>query len=214
MNCRLTMGLLITCVLASQAPAYVKLQSFSGQGGMNEAVLSWTTIVESDNLGFNVHRSLFQEGPYQQVNAQMIPGAGTSTVPNDYTYTDTDFGRATRFYYKLEDVDASGTSTFHGPIEVEVTESPEPSHGGPPRLRLASVRPSPAADDVVVECQGSGGAVLRLVTPSGRTVWHAALHLRGEAIVRIPLAACSPGIYFVRLDAMGAGPSRRLVVVR
>jgi hypothetical protein len=214
MNGRLTLGILLACVLASQAPAYVKLQSFSGQGGMNEALLSWTTIAESDNLGFNVHRSLFQEGPFQQVNAQMIPGAGTSTVPNDYSFTDTGFGRGTAFYYKLEDVDASGASTFHGPIEVEVTESRDPNSSSPQRLRLGSIRPSPAANDVVVECVGVSTAALRLVTPTGKLSWQTLVRSEGKTLVTIPLAACPPGVYFVMLQAADGGDSRPLVVAR
>jgi hypothetical protein len=204
----------VCVVSATQALGYAKVTDFAGQGGMNQALLTWRTIIESDNLGFNIHRSIFQSGPYQQVNAQMIPGAGTSSVPNDYSYTDTDFGRTTRFYYKLEDVDASGTSTFHGPIEVEITESPDPSGADPHHLYLDTVRPSPAADAVFVECWGSGRAALCLLTPSGRTVWEAAVHLQGRTAVRIPVLSCSPGVYFVRLQAGGTGASRRLVVAR
>jgi hypothetical protein len=205
---------LLCCLAVSPCLGYAKVTDFQGQGGMNQAELTWRTITESENVGFNIHRSLFQSGPYVQVNAQMIAGAGTSSVPHDYTWTDYNFGRGTRFYYKLEDVDASGTSTFHGPIEVDVTESRDPSRGGPDHLCLGTVRPSPASDEVVVECGGTGRAMLYLVAASGRTMGETTVDLRGVTAVRIPLADCSPGVYLVRLEARGSGASRRLVITR
>jgi hypothetical protein len=200
--------------LVTQALGYAKVTDFAGQGGMNEAVLSWRTITENENLGFNLYRSLFEGGPYQQVNAQLIPGAGTSTIPHDYTYTDTDFGRGTSFYYKLEDVDASGGSTMHGPIEVEVTSADGPGGSGPETLELGAPVPCPADDRVQLRCRGEGTAELRITNANGWIRREQTVRLEGTATVSLSLRGVDPGTYVVSLRLGGVTATRRLVVAR
>jgi hypothetical protein len=95
----------------------VELASLTVTSGRGCVVVRWTTQSETDNLGFWVWRSLDGE-EYARLNDALIPGQGTSSVPVSYRYTDGDVQSGTCYYYQLEDVDVSGSGTFHGPIQV------------------------------------------------------------------------------------------------
>ena len=80
-------------------------------------ILKWKTASEVDNAGFNIYRSRRNDGRYEQVNDAIISAKG-GTSEASYRYAGTP-GEGT-FYYKLEDVDANGASTMHGPVRVRV----------------------------------------------------------------------------------------------
>ena len=46
-------------------------------------VINWTTESEVDNAGFNILRSETRTGGFKVINAQLIPGAGTTAERND-----------------------------------------------------------------------------------------------------------------------------------
>ena len=73
-----------------------------------EVVISWTTASETRNAGFKVLRSRTPQGAFVQINAKLIPGAGTTSDPQTYTYQDRGATRGVVYYYRLEDVSLSG----------------------------------------------------------------------------------------------------------
>jgi hypothetical protein len=48
----------------------------------------------------------------------LIPAQGSADTGVSYDYTDTDVVTGVTYYYKLEDVDIHGVSTFHGPVSA------------------------------------------------------------------------------------------------
>ncbi len=80
--------------------------------------LAWSTASEVDNLGFHVHRALSAEGPYERITSELIPGLGWSASGQSYAHRDAGLANGVTWYYKLEDVDTSGVSTFHGPVSA------------------------------------------------------------------------------------------------
>ena len=86
----------------------VTLSSFRADLTADGAVLSWTTESEIDNAGFYILRSETRDGIFKPVNPKLIPGAGTTSKRNDYTWTDTTIRPNTRYYYRIEDVSFSG----------------------------------------------------------------------------------------------------------
>ena len=78
--------------------------------------LNWRTESESDNFGFNIYRSESKDGPFKKINREIIPGAGTSGTPHDYTYTDYDVVRLKIYYYYLESVSFEGEKQKFSPI--------------------------------------------------------------------------------------------------
>jgi len=95
----------------------IKLLSFAAQTREDGTVhLSWQTATEIDNAGFNIYRSSYRNGPYEKINERLIAANG-SIIGAGYEYIDTVLVTLP-IYYKLEDIDYEGISTFHGPIRI------------------------------------------------------------------------------------------------
>ena len=71
-------------------------------------VITWSTQSELNNAGFFIKRSQRQNGEFQIINATMIPGAGTTSEKQFYTYTDTTAQPNVVYYYQIEDVSLDG----------------------------------------------------------------------------------------------------------
>ena len=71
-------------------------------------VITWSTQSELNNAGFFIKRSQQRDGEFQIVNATMIPGAGTTSEKQFYTYTDTTAQPNVVYYYQIEDVSLDG----------------------------------------------------------------------------------------------------------
>lgn len=71
-------------------------------------VIHWTTEAEVDNAGFNILRGQTRMGEFKVINAQLIPGAGTTAERNTYTWTDTTAKPNVVYYYQIEDVSLDG----------------------------------------------------------------------------------------------------------
>ncbi len=71
-------------------------------------VINWTTEAEADNAGFNILRGQTRAGEFKVINAQLIPGAGTTAERNTYTWTDTTAKPNLVYYYQIEDVSLDG----------------------------------------------------------------------------------------------------------
>ncbi len=108
----------------------VELFSFTASAGTSVITIRWTTQSEINNLGFNVYRSETAEGPYQKINTDIIKGSGNSTEQHSYVFVDDRLVGSEKYYYKLEDIDLSGKSRFHGPIEANFEPVTLPEHFG------------------------------------------------------------------------------------
>jgi hypothetical protein len=96
----------------------VRLQSFEAVALDSAVELTWRTASELDNLGFHLHRSFSESGPWERLTASLIPGLGSSPIGASYSWRDTGLSNGTRYFYRLEDVDTSSVSTFHGPVSA------------------------------------------------------------------------------------------------
>ena len=71
-------------------------------------VITWSTQSELNNAGFFIKRSQQKDGEFKVINATMVPGAGTTSEKQFYTYTDTTAERNVVYYYQIEDVSFDG----------------------------------------------------------------------------------------------------------
>ena len=87
----------------------VQLSSFySKRNDAGAVIITWATESELDNAGFNILRSVSRSGEFTKINAQLIPGAGTTGEKNTYTWTDTSAKPNVVYYYQIEDVSLDG----------------------------------------------------------------------------------------------------------
>ncbi len=89
-------------------------------------IVEWTTASELNTAGFNLYRSEAPEGPFTQVNEHLIPGSSDPLTGGSYVFTDTDVVAGRTYYYQLEDVEFSGATNRHGPLEVKAEGGQKP----------------------------------------------------------------------------------------
>ncbi len=99
-----------------EEPTAITLLSFTAHPAVDHVTLAWQTGTETNNAGFNLHRATSAAGPYTRLNDALIPAEGDELSGTSYAYTDADVVKGVTYYYKLEDVDIHGVSTFHGPV--------------------------------------------------------------------------------------------------
>jgi hypothetical protein len=94
------------------------LIEFNTIPGNRMVTLTWSTASEIDNAGFNLYRSPAENGEYIKINNPLIPAHGSATHSASYKFVDKNMKNRKTYYYKLEDIDLSGTSTMHGPVSA------------------------------------------------------------------------------------------------
>jgi hypothetical protein len=130
----------------------VTLSFFTALPGDGRIVLCWITESEIENLGFNVCRSLKEDGAYTRINGDLIQGAGSSAMRSEYSFTDVRLTNGRTYCYKLEDVSFDGKRMLHGPIQAipEVgseTEAEASKEEGPKRSQWGTVKHSMRSGD-------------------------------------------------------------------
>jgi len=100
----------------------VELSHFKAKGLDSAVLLEWATVTELDNAGFNLWRSEEKDGQYVRINPYFIPAEGDAGFGAEYSFIDYDVQNGAIYYYKLEDIDISGKSTFHGPVSASPTD--------------------------------------------------------------------------------------------
>ncbi|MDZ7722057.1 MAG: T9SS type A sorting domain-containing protein [candidate division KSB1 bacterium] len=124
-------------------PIAISLSSFHAKFENQSTVLRWRSESEINHAGYNIHRSMYQNGPFSKINSQLVTEC--QSVNNGvkyYKYCDPDAIAGT-LYYKLEDVSLDGQSTFHGPVAVNVTSDVNNTSALPRENRLHKVFPNP-----------------------------------------------------------------------
>jgi hypothetical protein len=98
----------------SGGPTVINLTSFTATPKAGNVILQWATETETDNAGFNLYRAESENGVYVKINDALISAEGSSTYGASYEFMDTTVKNRKTYWYKLEDVDFKGVSTFHG----------------------------------------------------------------------------------------------------
>jgi hypothetical protein len=96
----------------------VELTSFSAKADNSNVILNWNTATELNNIGFQIQRS--NEMNTSSENWQTLgftKGNGTTSVGSAYSFTD-NIPLQGKQYYRIKQMDANGTFTIYGPVEV------------------------------------------------------------------------------------------------
>ncbi len=101
----------------SAPPLAVTLASFDAQAMLDHILLSWETVSEANNAGFNLYRSASPAAP-DALLAFVPSQAPGSTVGASYSFDDTAVSAGQTWYYWLEDVDLNGATSLHGPVSA------------------------------------------------------------------------------------------------
>ena len=104
-------------------PVPVEFGTLAADSRTTGVVVRWSTVTEQNNFGFNVLRAGSASGPFMVISDQMIPGAGTTVVPQTYLFTDKAVIAGETYFYMVRDISSSGATTDHGPVSC--TFAPE-----------------------------------------------------------------------------------------
>jgi hypothetical protein len=113
-------------IIIDKDPTLIELSSFTAYPSNGLVVIEWVTESEIENVGFNLYRSSTRDGEYIQINDSMVISEGSSLEGAAYQFFDEDVQNRKTYYYKLEDIDIYGVSTFHGPVSA----TPRKIYGG------------------------------------------------------------------------------------
>ena len=109
--------------LTLAGPTAVTLVNFEAVPQNDHIQVTWETATELNNLGFNLYRSETAAGPWTQLNAALIPAQQPGSITGaTYEWLDTSVIPNVTYFYRLEDVDIYGMSTFHGPVSATAAE--------------------------------------------------------------------------------------------
>jgi len=96
----------------------VELISFTATANINEVTLNWSTATETNNSGFEILRFTQNENnDWNKIG--FVPGHGTTTETQHYSFTDNDV-KPGKYQYKLKQIDYDGTFEYSQIVEVEI----------------------------------------------------------------------------------------------
>jgi hypothetical protein len=88
--------------------------------------VEWSTASELNTAGFNILRGDTANGPFTRLNAEVIPASPDPLVGGTYVFTDTRVAPGQTYYYQLEEVEFSGSTSPQGTVTVTAPYGVEP----------------------------------------------------------------------------------------
>ena len=175
-------------------PLPVTLVAFNATRSNDYALLTWTTATEESNKGFNIQVSA--DGLNFRTLAFVASQSPNSSTSLNYKYTDTENGKTGTRYYRLEQVDESG-KTSYSPVRAL-------SFDGAAASAVALVAyPNPFTDTIGLSLNGAsvadGVAYVKLMDMTGRTVLDQKLSLVGASLSLGDLTALRSGLYLAKV---------------
>jgi hypothetical protein len=134
-------------------PVAVTLASFAAEAQANQVLVSWETVSEINNAGFNLYRSTSDDGSDRTLLVSIPSQAPGSSQGASYSYADAAVQAGQTYTYWLESIDLDGVPTMHAPVSVDFTV--------PTAVTLSEMAASPRAGSALPMV----GATLALLLP-------------------------------------------------
>ena len=93
-------------------PLPVTLQSFSASVNLNSIKLSWSTINEENNSGFEIERAVAGNQNTEFIKIGFVKGNGTTNQISNYSFSDIKL-QSGKYKYRLKQVDFNGNFEYH-----------------------------------------------------------------------------------------------------
>ena len=130
-------------------PLPIQLANFTAATVSKSAVkLSWETLSEINNYGFEVQKSADKSAAFQSITGAFIAGNGTTAAKHDYSYVDNSY--VTGNLYRLKQIDLTGTSHFTDAVDPLAVTSIAPK-ALPTVYSLSQNYPNPFNPSTVIE---------------------------------------------------------------
>jgi hypothetical protein len=201
-------------VTLSYGPLPIRLASFFAlKSEGNGTRLTWTTISEINNFGFEVERSL--DGmTFRSIAGSFVRGSGTTNASHTYSYVDT--SPSGTVSYRLKQTDLDGTVDYSEPVLPTMTTGVADTW--PTTFGLEQNYPNPFNPTTVIRYQVARGAIvtLRAYDLLGREVATLVNEFKtpGAYEVRFSSEGMASGMYLYRLQAGSFTGTHTMVVMR
>jgi hypothetical protein len=191
----------------------VELALFEAEAVVGQGVLlKWVTESEEENFGFLIYRSTETKDSRERITDELIPGAGTTAIPQSYSYLDRVVEPGPYLYW-LEQVDLGGATTVYGPASAVVA---------PAVIRLQGPYPNPTSGEMRMSVWVPDGepreVELSLYDLAGKHVGTALReteHRGGSLEVSwAPDEELCSGVYWWHLTAGDLEARRPMIIVR
>ena len=120
-----TLAILALAALTARAAAEEPAQEATGEDSAERPknLLRWSTATETDNFGYDIYRGESADGPFERLNEDPIPGAGTTDKRTAYEFVDDEIEPGKTYWYYLESISMSGVRERFTPV---FRKDPEP----------------------------------------------------------------------------------------
>jgi hypothetical protein len=158
----------------SVEPLPVEVVNLSTLVTLSSVELRWSTSTEMNNFGFEIERREIADLRLQISDLRLesadwktigfVKGAGTTTSPSEYSYTD-DPPSAGRYAYRLKQIERNGAFKYYGSVEIEIVAAPM-------KLALSENYPNPFNPSTTIRFSvpEDGQAVLKVFNVAGQEV--------------------------------------------
>lgn len=184
----------------------VEMVSFSAKNVGNDIVLNWRTSSEQNNKGFEVQRSTDR---INWESLSFIPGNGTTTSINDYTFIDKTALSGLQ-YYRLMQVDYSGGIVFSNVIAAEKLR--------PEMFELYQNYPNPFNPETVIRftLPHTQKISLKLTDILGNDIATIAegFYEGGSHSVSFRAGELAGGVYFYTLASQNGSLTRKMLIIK
>ena len=209
-------------------PLPAELTAFYAENGNRVIVLHWTTESETENSGFHIYRSLNRETGFERINGSIIPSAGNSQGPQNYTYEDQHVVNGIPYYYKISDEDINGYETMHNFLAVGIpgvdiggmTVEEAILNGQLAQYRLDQNYPNPFNPSTTISflVLEDGEVALNLYNVRGervKTLINGEAYQSGHYSIPVNMSGLASGIYYYELTGdHGFRTVRKMLFVR
>jgi hypothetical protein len=169
--------------------------------GENGVDIKWQTASENNSAYFEVERSLDGQN-WNEIKT--ITAAGNSTSLIDYAIVDTDRIVATR-YYRLNQIDKDGKSTFHGPVSSSCSNED--------LTMTLFPNPTSANVSVAIETVTAGMVDLTIHSMDGKLITSLTAQVAaGSSILPVNIEGNKSGVYLVNISLNGKTSIEKLVI--
>ncbi|MBE2279661.1 MAG: T9SS type A sorting domain-containing protein [Ignavibacteriaceae bacterium] len=184
----------------------VELTSFTASINGKEVLLNWTTATETNNLGFEIQRSI-SGADFSRIG--FVDGQGSTTTP--YTYSFSDFASSfSKASYRLKQVDLDGSFTYSEVIEVDLL---------PFNFNLSQNFPNPFNPSTKISFSIPQNSIVNLAIYdiSGQKVNELINNKEftaGVYTIDFDAGRFTSGVYFYKLEAGGFSEVKKMTLLK
>jgi hypothetical protein len=202
---------------ATGVPLPIQLASFTAAiVNQNQVRISWTTLTETNNYGFEVQKSKEGKTDYQTISNSFVAGHQTSLQAHSYTYTDATASSG-MWYYRLKQIDLDGSVHYTDAVKAEqvngVKDKPLPTV-----FALNQNYPNPFNPSTIIEfaLPKESRVKLEVYNLLGQRVATLVDETRpvGYYVVTFDAARLASGLYFYRLSTPEVSFLKKRAVVK